>query len=139
MTRELSLAQVAAVSGATEVQINNWLARGQLNATQYASSSMGKARRFSRDNVLEVCMMARLVQGGMTPAAAAARIAKLFGELERKKPFGWFVYFHETGHVMCVDDLPRLDTLRAKGVAITVVNVTELRGQVDKAFEAKEK
>jgi hypothetical protein len=135
MTTELNLAQVAAASGATEVQINNWLARGALSATAYNPQGMGKARKFTRENVLEITLMARLVASGLTPAAAATRIDDLFKEIRRRKPTGHFMFFGSTGDFFVVDDEPNVDRLRKMGVAVMCVNIAQLQADVDRAFE----
>ena len=75
-----------------------------------------------------ITMKERLVEGGMPPPAAADYLSKLFDDMQRRKPDGWFLFFGETGRFMCVDEAPetRVRNLRNVGVAVSAAKVAEL-------------
>jgi hypothetical protein len=140
MATKIRMNELATLSGVPPLTIHNWLTKRRIPlVTEYAPALLGRAAeqtgRFTKANAMEITLIGHLVKGGMTPTAAAAWVGQLFDELERRKPFGWFVFFGDTGRYLCVDNLPKLETLRAMGVAATVVNVAELRAQVDKFFD----
>ena len=60
----------------------------------------GRARRvargFTRQNVMEIALMQRLLDAGMSPSAAAEKLARLFARLKQKSPEG-FVTFFQSG------------------------------------------
>jgi hypothetical protein len=73
----MSMAQLVTLSGASQFEIQNWMARLPLT-TRYAKTTQGKARGFNRDNAVEICLLARLVRAGVSPAVAAERVRLLF-------------------------------------------------------------
>ena len=56
----MSLAELAALSGASTFDIQHWLNRLSLT-TRYAKTTQGKAQKFNRDNAVEISLIARLV------------------------------------------------------------------------------
>src|SRR5688572_27063798 len=60
-----------AASGATPRDVENWIARLPL-ATHFEPTVRGRARRFSRENVLEIAFITALVRGGVAPSEAVA-------------------------------------------------------------------
>lgn len=133
----ITLNQLAGLSGVSTLDIQNWMLRLPLN-TKYTKTTPGVARPFSRDNALEILLMSRLIKNGMAPAAAAERVAKVFKELKRRKPFGWAIFINDERFpvdFMVSDKPPSQELLRS--LVCTVVNVAELTDHVD-AFFAKE-
>ena len=90
----MDMAELASLSGASTLDIQNWLKRLSLT-TRYAKTTQGKAQKFNRDNAVEISLIARLVRTGMAPAMAAEQVRLLFKQWELNRPLGWVVFFCE--------------------------------------------
>jgi hypothetical protein len=134
--KQVTRTQLAALSGVSTLDIQNWMMRLPLS-TKYANTTSGVARQFSRDNALEILLMSRLIKNGMAPAAAAERLAKLFKELKQKKPHGWALFINDERFPVdfMVSDEPPSAKLLAKLSGCVVVNVAQLADHVDAFFE----
>lgn len=125
--RKLTQGEVLEVTGASQRNIENWMARLSLS-TEYEATVQGRARGFSRENAVELALMRQLIEGGMRPAAAAECLAKLFAEIKAKKPHGWAIFL-AGGHYLVSDERPKfLDALAGSAV---VVNVAKVEADVD--------
>jgi hypothetical protein len=135
----LDMAQLADLSGASTKDIQNWLDRLSFT-TRYAKTMQGKARKFNRDNAVEICLIARLVRNGIEPAAAAKRVRILFDQWEHGTVLGWalFVYDEKSGiEALCLDEPPSanmLDGLDKAGFVYVLINTARLVDRVDKHF-----
>lgn len=127
----LNLSQVSAAAGATTNQINNWIARGHLS-TELEEPAPGGARGFSRSNVQEIVLMQRLIGAGMSPSAAAEKLARLFARLKQKSPEGGFVTFFQSGDFVVSTEPPSARLISA--TAALVVNLDRIAEAVDEAF-----
>ena len=125
--KELTAAALQTITGASGGSIENWIARLSL-ATSYEETVQGRARRFSKDNAVELGVIANLVKQGMKPAAAAEVAAKLFEFMKSKKPRGFLTVF--PGGNYTISDQPPSDTL-LKYVSAVVVNVRQLETEID--------
>src|SRR5665213_686073 len=74
--------QVIEITGASARDIDNWLNRFELKS-KFAASAQGRARVFSRENVIELAVIAELVRHG-----AAPRVAVLFAASVLRSKFG---------------------------------------------------
>src|SRR5262245_47100852 len=125
--QELTAADLQAITGASGDNIESWIARLSLT-TQYEPTVQGKARKFSRDNAVELGVIANLVKQGMKPAAAAEIAAQLFKTLTTKKPKGFLTILPGGNYI--IDDKPPSATL-LKYVSAVVVNVRQLEHEID--------
>jgi hypothetical protein len=124
---ELTARDLQAITGASGDNIETWLARLSLH-TQYEQTVPGKARKFSRDNALEIGLIASLVKAGMKPAEAAKVAAKLFKKMTTEKKN--FLTVFPGGHVT-IDDKPPSAKLQEYTSAV-VVNVRQLEREIEK-------
>jgi hypothetical protein len=134
--RKLTQNELLAVTGATQRQVENWLGRLPL-VTQYEPTVQGRARGFSKDNVMEIGLIDRLVKGGMKPAAAAECAAELFKAIRGRKPHGWVTVF--IGGNLPIDYLvsdkpPKPEFFRSVKGAF-VLNVAQLEAEIDEFME----
>ena len=131
---KITMAELSGLAGTPEQDIHNWLKRLDL-ATDYGKTKTGPARvgRFTRQNALEISLIARLVETGMTPSAAAARVHRLFAQLQDKQPGGYVLIVGD--NVICSDRPPSAALLRALDVAGVVVNLGKLSDEIDDFFD----
>ena len=137
----MSLAELAALSGASAFDIRHWLDRLPW-VTKFAKKAQGKARKFNRENAVEICMIARLVRSGMSPAEAAKRVRILFEQCEPYLPEGWVVFFCEEEDsalgVLCDDKPPlatTLDVLDEFNCIYVLMNAGRLADRVAAHFD----
>jgi len=140
--RAITAAILAPEIGATNRDIENWIARLKLN-TRYHSPEHGKARLLSKDNCLELGFIAGLVRGGALPSRAVL-FARNF--LRAWKPpalpggrLQWFVFpAGDLSHGKWTD-APDLESLKKeekfKVTAFSFVDVGEIVRRVDALFE----
>ncbi|HEX2492670.1 MAG TPA: MerR family transcriptional regulator, partial [Steroidobacter sp.] len=103
MREYITQAELSAVSGATTRDIENWMVRLPLR-TKFKRTVQGRARDFTRDNAVEIAMVAALVRSGFTPAAAAERVSVLLKMWERGEAVGWTLFVNDD--VLVLDDPP---------------------------------
>jgi hypothetical protein len=84
MKEAISIAELVAVSGASARDIDNWTARFSL-ATKY-DKGRGRARAFSRENALEIALIAALVKLRVQASDAASQMEVLFENWEHAGP-----------------------------------------------------
>lgn len=140
----MDMAGLANLSGASTLDIQNWLKRLSLT-TRYAKTTQGKAQKFNRDNAVEISLIARLVRTGMAPAMAAERVRLLFKQWELNQPLGWVVFFCEEKDsalgVLCEDEPPTaktLDLLDEHNSIYVLMNAARLVDRVDAYFAPDE-
>ena len=140
----MSLAELAALSGASTFDIQHWLNRLSLT-TRYAKTTQGKAQKFNRDNAVEISLIARLVRAGMAPAMAAERVKLLFKQWEHNQPLGWVVFFCEEKDsalgVLCDDEPPTaktLDLLDEHNCIYVLMNAGRLADRVAAHFDPED-
>jgi hypothetical protein len=93
----------------------------------------GVARVFSRSNVREIALMQRLIEAGMSPSAAAEKLARLFARLKQRSPEGGFVTFFPSGDFVLGPEPPSARLISA--TAAIVVNLSLIADAVDEAFK----
>jgi MerR HTH family regulatory protein len=137
--KTLTQTELLALTGAAKRDVENWMGRLPL-VTKYEETIMGRARNFSRDNALEIALIDRLVKTGMSPAAAAKCVARLFKDIKAKKPHGFATFF--TGGNMpidyIVDDKPPPAAMLKLVKGAVMVNVAQLETEIDEFFEDDE-
>jgi hypothetical protein len=138
----MTLAELATLSGATTIDIQSWLNRQKLT-TRYAKTQQGKAQKFNRENAAELCLIARLVRAGISPAEAARMVGELFKFREPWLPHGWVVFLPNNKKLpfMDFDDAPtakELDVLDENECVYVLVNVGRLADKVAAHFEPDE-
>jgi hypothetical protein len=124
---ELTAADLQAITGASGDNLESWIARLSLS-TAYEETVAGRARKFSKDNAMELGVIAALVKQGMKPAAAAEIAANLFEIMKTKKPKGFLTVL--PGGNYTIDDKPPSAAL-LKYVSAVVVNVRQLEAEID--------
>jgi hypothetical protein len=133
----MSLAELATLCGASTLDIQNWLKRLSLT-TRYAKTMQGKAQKFNRENAVEICMIARLVRSGISPAEAAKRVRILFEQCEPYLPDGWVTFLSdEKIPVLTSDDPPTatlLDLLDERNCVYVLMNAGRLADRVAAHF-----
>jgi hypothetical protein len=122
---ELTAADLQAITGASGDNLESWIARLSLS-TAYEETVAGRARKFSRDNAVELGVIANLVKQGQKPAAAAEIAADLLKHLKTKKPKGWLTIFFDSGHFVISDEPPGPTTLTCVSV-----NIGQLQREID--------
>jgi hypothetical protein len=135
--RKLTQAELLTVTGASQRDVENWMVRLPL-VTKYEQTVQGRARGFSKENVMELGLIDRLVNGNkMKPADAAACVAKLFKEIKAKKPHGFATFFTGGNFPLdyIVSDKPPSATLLASVEGAVVVNVAKLEASIDEFME----
>jgi hypothetical protein len=137
--KKINQARLLEFSGASQRDVENWMSRLAL-ATKYEPTVQGRARGFTKDNVVEITLLNRMVKNGMSPASAAEYLAKLFKEIKAKKPHGYAIFFTK-GNMpidhMVTDKPPSAEFLSAIDGAF-VVNVARLETDVDELFAGLE-
>ena len=132
----MSMAQLVTLSGASQFEIQNWMARLPLT-TRYTKTTQGKARGFNRDNAVEICLLARLVRAGVSPAVAAERVRLLFEQWERGGVLGWVLFICDEKsalQVVCIDEPPNakvIDALDEAACVYVLLNAARLVDRVD--------
>jgi hypothetical protein len=142
---KITMAQLCAVCGTTEKVLHHWLERLKLS-TRYAKAKTGPARngRFTRENVVELALIARLVRVGLGPSIAAARVAELLDQWRSSLPKAWAIFFNEKDmrlEVLCLDEPPERETLAElaeEDFAFVMVNTAAVVAKVDAAFAEAE-
>lgn len=108
--------------------MESWIARLSLT-TQYEPTVRGRARKFSKDNALELGVIAKLVKGhDMKPAYAAKIAAELFDLMKTKKPKGFLTVFPNGTYA--ISDKPPGPTIMKYASAVCV-NITQLQNEID--------
>src|SRR5262245_11403030 len=125
---ELTLADLQAITGTSENNLERWLERLPL-VTAYEETVAGRARKFSRDNAVELGVVANLVKQGLKPAAAAEIAAKLLKTMKTKKPKGWLTIFLDSGHYAISEEPPH--TTIQKWISCVCVNIGQLQREID--------
>lgn len=128
---ELTAADLQAITGASGDNIESWIARLSLT-TQYEPTMQGKARKFSKDNALELGLIGKLVKQGMKPVAAAEVAVQLLRTMKAKKPKGFLTVL--PGGTYTISDKPPTATL-LKYASVVVVNVRQLEAEIDEYLE----
>jgi hypothetical protein len=131
--KKVNQAQLLEFTGASQRNVENWMSRLAL-ATKYEPTVQGRARGFSKDNVVEIALMNKLVRRGYAPAKAVEYIAKLFKDIRAKKPHGWLIIFGENFPIdyMVTDKQPSQEFINFDDVH--VINVAKLEADVDDFF-----
>jgi hypothetical protein len=127
MLDHLTLTDLQAVTGSSENNLERWLERLPL-VTDYEETVKGVARKFSRNNAVELGVIARLVQTGMKPARAAEVAAELIKVMKDQKPQGFLTLF--PGGTFTISDAPPSAELLQHTSAV-VVNVRQLEREID--------
>ena len=130
--RKINQAQLLEFTGAGQRDVENWMSRLPL-ATKYEFTVQGRPRGFSKENVVEIALLNRMVKNGMSPAAAAEYLAKLFKDIRAKKPHGYAIFFTKGNmpiDYMVSDKLPSAQFLSMIDGAF-VLNVAKLETDVD--------
>ncbi len=125
--KELMLADVEAITGASVLDLENWRNRLPL-VTEFEATVAGRARRFSRENVTELSVIAALVKQGMKPAAAAEVAANLFELMKTKKPKGFLTVFPDGTYT--ISDKPPGPAIM-KYASCVCVNIGQLEREID--------
>jgi hypothetical protein len=131
---ELTAADLQAITGASGDNIESWIARLSLS-TEYEATVQGKARKFSRDNALELGVIASLVKQGQKPHYAAKIAAELLDRMKTKKPKGWLTIFLDSGHYT-ISDKPPGPTIQ-KYISCVCVNMGQLEHEIDEYLNDK--
>src|SRR5262245_49015860 len=114
---KITTPQLCELAAVPEKDLHNWLQRLDLY-TKYEKPKAGPSRytngRFTRDNALEITLIARLVRAGFAPSIAAARIAGLF-DCWRVAVREWAIIFSgETAlEVVPLDEAPTAEVMSA--------------------------
>jgi hypothetical protein len=137
----MSLAELANLSGASTDDVQNWLKRLSFR-TRFAKTTQGKAQQFNRENAVEICMIARLVRAGMSPAEAAKRVGILFKQFEPYIPDGWVCFLSDERIPILQSDEPptakQLDILDETDSVYVLINATRLVERVAAHFAPDE-
>ena len=138
MSNKINMNELSEVTGATPRDIHNWMERLSLS-TKYGPALMGRAAertgRFTKENAMEILLIARLVANGMTPAAATERISRLFAQLKNRKPNGYALFYGDT--VSYGDDPPSerlVNFFQKTGVIVNVVPIGRFAEEIDEFF-----
>jgi hypothetical protein len=137
--KEITQPQLLKLSGASQRDIENWIARLPLK-TKYKPTVRGRARVFNRKNAFEITLIARLVRSGFTASAAADMVAELFREWKRSDGKGWVIFMGgktPLPPVMPLDAAPNTEVLEALeegGYVYTIVNVGAIDRRVVDCF-----
>lgn len=71
--------EIVAATGVTNVQLQNWLRRGQIIGSGVeGGGSPGKHRRFSFFNLMEIAVATALIETGLTDMARVTNAARTF-------------------------------------------------------------
>lgn len=137
----MDMAGLASLSGASPLDIQNWLKRLSLT-TRYAKTTQGKAQKFNRENAVEICMIGRLVRSGMSPAEAAKRVHILFKQCEPYIPGGWVTFLSDEKIPFLTSDDPptakNLDLIDELDCVYVLMNVGRLADRVAAHFDPDE-
>jgi hypothetical protein len=139
------MAQLCAVCGTPEKVLHHWLERLKFS-TRYAKAKTGPARngRFTRENAIELALIARLVRAGLGPSVATAHVAELLAQWRSGLPRAWAILFTEKDmrlEVLCFDEPPERKTLAGlveEDFAFVMVNTAAVVAKVDAAFAEAE-
>jgi hypothetical protein len=141
MREAITQAEVEQLSGAAPKDIVNWIERLKF-ATKLANTSQGIARQFSRDNTVEISLIARLVRAGIPPALASERVQLLFEQWEHELPLRWVLFVcgdkPSAIDVVCLDEPPNakaLDALDEQESVYVLINTARLVDRVDAYFD----
>jgi MerR HTH family regulatory protein len=124
---DLKAADIQAITGVHEDKLESWIDRLSLS-TQYETTVAGRARRFSRDNALELGVIATLVKQGSKPKHAAEVAAQLFEIMKTKKPRGVLTVFPNGRYT--ISDKPPGPTIM-KYASCVCVNIGQLEREID--------
>jgi hypothetical protein len=133
------MSSVLSITGATQRDIENWISRLAL-ATVYEQAGRGRARNFSRENVLELAFLAALMDGGVQALPLAAAYAATFlRHVEIGGVPKWFVFAAgdpSTGFAADTlnDELFGRFSLQGRPAVITAINMKEIVARVDEYF-----
>src|SRR5262245_47608685 len=135
---KITTPQLCELAAVPEKDLHNWLQRLDL-CTKYEKPKAGPSRysngRFTRDNALEITLIARLVRAGFAPSIAAARIAGLF-DLSVTE---WAIIFSgETAlEVLPLDEAPTAEVMSALSegeYVYVIIHTAAVAALVDKYF-----
>jgi hypothetical protein len=143
MATTLSMTETIAVTGGTRDQFQKLNARGLLK-TNYDEPGQGRARTFTRENVVEMAYVTAFASAGASMAASIAYTAMMVRrDKERKRGISIsdFLIFPAGNVTSAVGTNEPEKTLRAaKDQTVhVVVNVQEIFRRIDTAFETVEK
>jgi len=140
MRQSITQAEVEQLSGAAWKDLRNWIDRLTF-ATKLAKTRQGVPREFSRDNTIEISLIARLVRSGISPTVASDRVRLLFDHWEHDQPLGWVLFVcgdEPTAiDVVCLDKPPNakaLALLAEQGRVFVIIHAADLVDRVDTYF-----
>jgi hypothetical protein len=146
MRERISTAELIGITGASARDIDNWLWRLPL-ATKYDQKGRGRARGFSRDNALEIALVAALVKLRIQASDAASQMEVLFSNWQDCKPkeLEWTIFFWGGSPLHSIsDDKPpfknkdlmvALSDLTEEGETFTILHTGNIIRRVDNLFK----
>jgi hypothetical protein len=137
----LPMAKILDVVGASSHDIENWIGTLEL-FSKFQPTVRGRARLYSRDNVLELALLAAFVKAGVRPSLAAAHAAQQLrsvrhsGRVVRE----WTAFAvgnpDKAIGVQQLDDEVIKSLLKdGRAAAVSILAIGEIKRRVDALFE----
>jgi hypothetical protein len=139
LTKRLkTTAQITPVVGADVNNIDNWIGRLELS-TKFEPSRRGRERQFTRENTIELAIVAALVQAGLKPQSAAAYADMGLRNLRHGGQREWLIFPAGDATKAFGSDQPDPAALAKKfgAVALSFVHVGEIVRRVEELFSAE--
>jgi hypothetical protein len=135
---KITLAQLSSLAKVPEKDLTNWMQRLDLT-TKYQKAKTGPATsgRFTRENAIELYLIAKLVRIGMSPAEAADAVAGLFAHWAYGAKPGLTAFIGDNivlDDWLTADQLADLQREEGEEVAYIALDAAAAIVQVDKFF-----
>lgn len=127
--------------GLSQKDVENWLSRPSITLrTHYAETKRGRAREFTRENVMELVIMDALVSMGCKPSHAPMWAEAVMDEHKRPISPPRYVAF-PSGEFSTMEGFVSLDTVRlteilsrSKSQGLALIDVGTIVDRVDHLF-----
>jgi hypothetical protein len=130
--------KLADATGVSVRDVENWLGRLTL-VTAYHQPTLGQPRIFSRENAVELAMIAALVASGMSPAKAAPIAGLIVRQTQNRfdRVSDWLIFSPQDPSRFVTSDAPDVNGLHKKvgGDAIVCLRAGDIVARVLKLFE----
>jgi hypothetical protein len=139
--RKITMAQLSGLARTSEKVLATWIERLDL-ATKYQRAKTGPATggRFTRENAIELFLIAKLVRLGLLPSMAAAHISSLLKQWARGDKLG-LTFVSGPDIAITLDEplsVEQITGLQREEIAFVLIDAAAAVAQVDTYFATLE-
>lgn len=126
--------------GLSRADVENWISRPSVQLrTKYASTAKGRAREFTRKNVMELVLVGKLIEVGVRPSEAAMWAETAIEDYcSGISSIEWMAFpARQLGQMITAKkfiDLALSDMFSQHDGAVAIINAGQFLREVDKLF-----